>query len=212
MFKADPPLFRAIEKKSVVEAVRQQLLSLIREGKLKPGTKLPPERELLVQFDVSRPALREAIHTLVGLGLFDVRRGQGMTDNIVNYFYVHNLFNSWFTTAGLGLALYLLPQLTDKPLYSQRLGWRGLWSVWTGEHHQLSSPAPDWLEYLTIVFSMLAAVPTIAFLVNFFTRMRGRGRAWLGVALEGFSSFWRLLDFLFVCGAMGRARRTTSRC
>ncbi|MEK6574160.1 MAG: cbb3-type cytochrome c oxidase subunit I, partial [Chloroflexota bacterium] len=51
----------------------------------------------------------------------------GMTDNIVNYFYVHNLFNSWFTTAGLGLALYLLPKLTDQPLYSHRLGLWGLW-------------------------------------------------------------------------------------
>ncbi len=98
----------------------------------------------------------------------------GMDDNIVNYFYVHNLFNSWFTTAGLGLALYLLPKLTDNPLYSHRLGLWGLWSVWTGQHHQLYSPAPDWLEYLTIVFSILAVVPTTAFMVNFFMTMRGR--------------------------------------
>lgn len=98
----------------------------------------------------------------------------GMNDSIVNYFYVHNLFNSWFTTAGLGLALYLLPKLTDKPLYSHRLGLWGLWSVWTGQHHQLYSPAPDWLEYLTIAFSILATVPTIAFMVNFFMTMRGR--------------------------------------
>lgn len=100
----------------------------------------------------------------------------GMTDNIVNYFYVHNLFNAWFTTAGLGLALYLLPKLTDKPLYSHRLGLWGLWSVWAGQHHQLYSPAPDWLEYLTVVFSILAAVPTIAFMVNFVMTMQGRWR------------------------------------
>jgi cbb3-type cytochrome c oxidase subunit I len=97
----------------------------------------------------------------------------GMTDNIVNYFYVHNLFNVWFTTAGVGLAFYLLPKLTDKPLYSHRLALWGLWSVWAGEHHQLYSPAPDWLEYLTIVFSILAIVPTTAFLLNFFMTMRG---------------------------------------
>ena len=97
----------------------------------------------------------------------------GMTDSIVNYFYVHNLFNSWFTTAGVGLALYLLPKLTGKPLYSHRLALWGLWSVWTGEHHQLYSPAPDWLEFLTIAFSILAVVPTTAFMVNFFMTMRG---------------------------------------
>lgn len=62
---------------SVAEAFRLQLLALIREGRLKPGTKLPPEKELIVEFGVSRPALRETIHTLVGLGLLEVRRGQG---------------------------------------------------------------------------------------------------------------------------------------
>ena len=98
----------------------------------------------------------------------------GMNDNIINYFYVHNLFNSWFTTVGIGLALYLLPKLTEKPLYSHRLALWGLWSVWTGQHHQLWSPAPDWLEYLTIVFSILAAVPTIAFTWNFVKTMEGR--------------------------------------
>ncbi len=109
----------------------------------------------------------------------------GMTDNIVNYFYVHNLFNAWFTTAGIGLALYLLPRLADRPLYSHRLAFWGLWSVWAGQHHQLYSPAPDWLEYLTVVFSILAVVPTTAFMVNFFLTMRGRwGRAAQDVALR----------------------------
>jgi GntR family transcriptional repressor for pyruvate dehydrogenase complex len=75
--EADGPLFRAMRHTSVAEAFRQQLLALIREGRLKPGTRLPPEKELIVEFGVSRPALRETIHTLVGLGLLEVRRGQG---------------------------------------------------------------------------------------------------------------------------------------
>jgi cbb3-type cytochrome c oxidase subunit I len=142
--------------------------------------------------------------TLVFLGVYAVGNKvwdpsgayTGMTDNIVNYFYVHNLFNAWFTTAGLGLALYLLPKLSDKPLYSHRLGLWGLWSVWTGQHHQLYSPAPDWLEYLTVVFSILAAVPTIAFIVNFVMTMKGRWRhAAQDVALRFFVTgaiFWAL--------------------
>ena len=105
----------------------------------------------------------------------------GMNDNIINYFYVHNLFNAWFTTGGIGLAFYLLPRLAGKPLYSHGLAMWGLWSVWTGQHHQLWSPAPDWLEILTVVFSILAIVPTVAFMLNFYKTMEGR---WLRVGQD----------------------------
>lgn len=105
----------------------------------------------------------------------------GMNDNIINYFYVHNLFNAWFTTGGLGLAFYLLPRLANKPLYSHSLALWGLWSVWTGQHHQLWSPAPEWLQILTVVFSVLAIIPTTAFMWNFFKTMEGR---WLRVGQD----------------------------
>jgi hypothetical protein len=118
----------------------------------------------------------------------------GMNDNIINYFYVHNLFNAWFTTGGIGLALYLLPRLTNKPLYSHGLAMWGLWSVWTGQHHQLWSPAPDWLELLTVVFSILAMIPTLAFTWNFLKTMEGRWfRVGQDVALRFFvvgAIFW----------------------
>ena len=118
----------------------------------------------------------------------------GMTDNIVNYFYVHNLFNIWFTTAGLGLAYYLLPKLSGNPLHSHRLAVWGFFGVWTGQHHQLWGPAPDWLEIMTVVFSMLAAVPTTIFMYNFFMTMRGSwGRIKESVALRFFALgalFW----------------------
>lgn len=118
----------------------------------------------------------------------------GMNDNIINYFYVHNLFNAWFTTGGIGLAFYLLPRLTGKALYSHGLAMWGLWSVWTGQHHQLWSPAPDWLEILTVVFSILAIVPTTAFMWNFYKTMEGRwARVDRDVALRFFAVgaiFW----------------------
>jgi cbb3-type cytochrome oxidase subunit 1 len=57
----------------------------------------------------------------------------------------------------------------------------GLWSVWTGQHHQLWSPAPDWLEILTVVFSILAIAPTMAFMWNFYKTMEGR---WLRVGQD----------------------------
>ncbi len=50
---------------------------MILEGTLRPGEKLPPERELAKQFDVSRPSLREAIQRLEAKGLLLRRRGGG---------------------------------------------------------------------------------------------------------------------------------------
>jgi len=97
----------------------------------------------------------------------------GMNDAIVNYFYVHNLFNVWFTTGGLGIALYLIPRLSGNPLFSHRLAIWGFASVWAGQHHLLYAPGPDWLEFVSIAFSILAAIPNTAFGVNFVMTMRG---------------------------------------
>lgn len=131
----------------------------------------------------------------------------GMTDNIINFFYVHNLFNIWFTTAGLGLAYYLLPKLSGNPLYSHRLAVWGFFGVWTGQHHQLWSPAPDWLEILTVVFSMLAIVPTTVFMFNFFMTMRGSwGRLRENVALRFFALGALMWGFTCVQGVANSLR------
>lgn len=67
-----PPLKtkpRAFEE--ICERIRAQLAS----GKLKPGDKLPPERELSERLKVSRAALREALRTLEIAGVIMLRKG-----------------------------------------------------------------------------------------------------------------------------------------
>lgn len=105
----------------------------------------------------------------------------GMNDAILNYFFVHNLFNVWFTTGGMGLIFYLLPRLSGNPIWSYRLAVWGFASVWTGQHHLLYGPGPDWLEILSVTFSILAAVPNTAFAFNFFKTMQG---AWHKAATD----------------------------
>ncbi len=58
----------------IVDSIRD----MVERGQLKPGERLPPERELAVQLSVSRTALREALHTLAALGLVEVRHGRGV--------------------------------------------------------------------------------------------------------------------------------------
>lgn len=61
------------------DLVSERLLAAIRDAKLQPGTKLPSERELGDQFDVSRTVIREAIRHLAARGVLDVRSGSGAT-------------------------------------------------------------------------------------------------------------------------------------
>lgn len=56
--------YSKIRQPKLSDVIEQQLEFLILEGTLRPGEKLPPERELAKQFDVSRPSLREAIQRL----------------------------------------------------------------------------------------------------------------------------------------------------
>ncbi|MBI2886460.1 MAG: cbb3-type cytochrome c oxidase subunit I [Chloroflexi bacterium] len=97
----------------------------------------------------------------------------GMNDAIMNYFYVHNIFNAWFTTGALGLAFYLLPKLTGNPLFSHRLAIWGFASVWTGQHHLLYGPGPEWLEIFSVGFSILTFLPNAAFTLNYVKTMEG---------------------------------------
>lgn len=69
--------FHKIRQPKVSDAVEEQIETLILEGTLRPGEKLMPERELALEFDVSRPSLREAILRLEAKGLLYRKQGGG---------------------------------------------------------------------------------------------------------------------------------------
>ena len=70
-------LFKKIPQKKVSDRVFDQVRDLITSGRLLPGDKLPPERELTTMMDVSRSSVREAILKLECLGFVDQRQGDG---------------------------------------------------------------------------------------------------------------------------------------
>jgi GntR family transcriptional regulator, transcriptional repressor for pyruvate dehydrogenase complex len=55
----------------------KQLRNMISEDQLKPGDKLPSERELSERLSVGRSSVREALRALELLGLIETRRGEG---------------------------------------------------------------------------------------------------------------------------------------
>ncbi|MEE9322174.1 MAG: FadR/GntR family transcriptional regulator [Granulosicoccus sp.] len=65
-------------RKTVSELVVQRVLDLVTAGHLRAGDKLPPERDLAVQLNVSRPTVREALRALSILGVLEIRHGGGV--------------------------------------------------------------------------------------------------------------------------------------
>jgi len=68
-------VFVPIKPRKVADEVVEQLQSLILQGVLKPGERLPPERELASLLNVSRTSLRDALNSLQGMGLVEIQQG-----------------------------------------------------------------------------------------------------------------------------------------
>ncbi|MGE3918568.1 MAG: FadR/GntR family transcriptional regulator [Hyphomicrobiaceae bacterium] len=62
---------------SVSKIVFDQIVAQLRDGRLRPGERLPTEMELVGQFKVARSSVREALKGLATLGLIESRPGRG---------------------------------------------------------------------------------------------------------------------------------------
>ena len=71
------PEFHAVRTGRRYEQVAEQIQGLIASGALKPGDRLPNERELAAKFGVGRSSLRDAIRTLEVMGIVESRHGSG---------------------------------------------------------------------------------------------------------------------------------------
>ena len=69
-------VFKPVRSKRAFEEVADRVREMLESGDLKVGDRLPPERELSKQLNVSRPALREALRTLENAGLLELRPGK----------------------------------------------------------------------------------------------------------------------------------------
>ncbi|MFD0711994.1 FadR/GntR family transcriptional regulator [Paenibacillus sp. GCM10027626] len=78
-----------IEKTTISQNIVQQLIDLILNGTIGHGEKLPSEKQLMELFKVGRSSLREAIRSLVTLGLIEVRVPEGT--------FVKESFGDFFT-------------------------------------------------------------------------------------------------------------------
>ena len=89
----------------------------------------------------------------------------------VEWWYGHNAVGFVFTTPILAMFYYFLPKSTGLPIFSHRLSIVAFWSLvfaylWTGAHHLVYTPIPDWLQTLGIIFTIFLIAPSWGSVVN----------------------------------------------
>lgn len=70
-------MFHPVRPQRLSDNAIEQIVTLVRDGKLPAGAKLPAERQLMNMLSVSRTSLREAIRTLETMGVLRVVPGRG---------------------------------------------------------------------------------------------------------------------------------------
>jgi GntR family transcriptional repressor for pyruvate dehydrogenase complex len=102
----DSSVFGIFNRDLLPDRIAERLVSLIAERKLRPGDKLPSERDLAVMMQVSRPSLREALRALDMMKIVEIRHGSGTfvaslrPERLVEHFdFVFSLDDSTFAQA-----------------------------------------------------------------------------------------------------------------
>jgi GntR family transcriptional repressor for pyruvate dehydrogenase complex len=98
-------LVKPLYEKRAFEEISDQIRDLIYAKKLKPGDKLPPERELAEKFRVGRTAVREGLRILEQSGLISVKQGRegGSFINKINMSIVSNSLSDVIKRADIEL-------------------------------------------------------------------------------------------------------------
>ena len=102
----------------------------------------------------------------------------GVNDANVEWWYGHNVVAFIFTTPILPLFYYFFPKTVNLPIYSHRLSIVSFWSLifaylWTGAHHLIYTPVPDWIQTLAMVFTIFLIAPSWGSVINGYYTMNG---------------------------------------
>lgn len=101
---------------------------------------------------------------------------EGISRVNISWFYVHNLVGLIFTPMGLATAYYFLPKLANVPIHSHRLSMVGFWTIaffygWIGAHHMVHGPISQWLQTISIIFSIWLFIPVFTVVYNLFATL-----------------------------------------
>jgi len=95
----------------------------------------------------------------------------GVEQSMMNWWYAHNVLGLWMTPLGLAAAYYFIPKIVGSPIYSYSLSLIGFWALalfysQVGLHHLIGGPVPTWAVTISIVHSVMMAIPVLAVAIN----------------------------------------------
>ncbi|NTV66900.1 MAG: cytochrome C oxidase Cbb3 [Chlorobaculum sp.] len=102
----------------------------------------------------------------------------GTVDADIQWWYGHNTIGFIYTLPILAMFYYFLPKSTGLPIYSHRLSIVSFWALiftylWTGAHHLLLTPLPEWIQTVAIAFSILLIAPSWGVVINGYYTFNG---------------------------------------
>lgn len=103
----------------------------------------------------------------------------GISETIIQGYYMHSGVGMWFTLYTLGLLYYFIPQQLNRPIYAYSLGILAFWTqilfyTIIGTHHFVFSAIPWWLQTVAIVGSGGMIIPVVAATINYFFTFKGQ--------------------------------------
>lgn len=173
-------MFNSVKSNKVSEHIIEQIRKAIFEGRLRPGDKLPPERELMVNFGVSKSTLREAMRSLEVLGFLEIRKGANggafvtevdlkkARDCFTNFLHFKNLSLEDLAEVRLLLESYIAEKaahtITEEDL--KRLNKLNEESDYILKHHTPIESRKNEIEFHRIIGSVTGN-PILMFILDF---------------------------------------------
>lgn len=116
--------FHSVKSGKISALVAQQIKDAILKGTMKPGYKLPPERELVKHFQASRVSIREALKSIEASGLLKIKPGSGVfvseisskpiSDSLSSILRMQRISINEITEARIILEPYIAKLATEK--------------------------------------------------------------------------------------------------
>lgn len=132
----------------------------------------------------------------------------GVSETIVQGYFMHSGVGMWFTLYTLGLLYYFIPQQLNRPIYAYSLGILAFWTqilfyTIIGTHHFIFAPLPWWLKTVAIVGSAGMIIPVVAGTINFTMTFKGQ---WNKVATSYTLPFFLVaVIYYFIVSLQGTA-------